>query len=427
MSEFSGSQLALRNMMQEDPIQKKIAMDALRKRIAGEPDKKKELREACQGFEAIFIQKVWEQMRKNVPKEGYLHSKDEEIYQSMFDQELAKKMSSAGGIGLADIMYDQLSQKLWESSRTTAPSRMTRDPNLGVLQRPFVVAAKEGRNLVQPLPQKAVSENMANIGNIYQPFTYPDEAHSPARGAAARDGVQDSVKTAEAALPDAEKPLESLERVPDSQAEVIRYFDALEQSVRAEAARRAAARNDVSSEAAARQAVLAGQMPQAMPATAGPVQNASEESAGPSVAAAGTRPEAPVSLATQSAVSSASPAVIAADDSSRIPTPEMHMAAGDEQVAGQRFVFNASGAMLGPQENLTVAPGNAASEGVPATFIERAANASENSSGLKTPVRNVGFSNDGVLRTREFGGPSLEEQRALAAVALAEKMKTRRS
>ena len=430
MNEFSGSQLALRNMTQEDPIQKKIAMDALRKRIAGEPDKKKELREACQGFEAIFIQKVWEQMRKNVPKEGYLHSKDEEIYQSMFDQELAKKMSSAGGIGLADIMYEQLSQKLWESSRTTAPSRVTPDPNLGVLQRPFVAAAKEGRNLVQPLPQKAVfeKENMANIGNIYQPFTYPDEAHPPVRGAAARDGVQDGVKTVEAVLPDAEKPLESLERVPDSQAEVIRYFDALEQSVRAEAARRAAARNELSGEAAARQAALAEQMPRAMLAPAGPMRNSSEESAGPSAAAAGTRPEAPASSAPRSVfVSSASPAATAADDSSKMPAPETQMETGEEQIAGQRFVFNSSGAPLAPQENLTAASDNAASEGAPAAFIERAADASENSSNLKTPARNVGFSNGGVFRTREFGGPSLEERRVLAAVALAERMRTSRS
>lgn len=111
----------------QDLVQKKLSIDAMRKRVSGGPSEEAKLRDACEGFESIFLQKMWEQMRKNVKKEGYLHSKDEEAYQSMFDTELAKKMASAGGIGLGDMLYEQLSQKLTHTSRATGLGPM-RDP-----------------------------------------------------------------------------------------------------------------------------------------------------------------------------------------------------------------------------------------------------------------------------------------------------------
>lgn len=82
--------------------------------------KEKRLREACEGFESIFIQKMWQQMRATLPQNGLLHSRDEKMWQDMYDQELAKSMASAGGIGLADMMYEQLSRNLVSASRGTA-------------------------------------------------------------------------------------------------------------------------------------------------------------------------------------------------------------------------------------------------------------------------------------------------------------------
>lgn len=119
--------LATAASAQHELTQRKLEMDALRKRLRNDPSKEQKLREACEGFESIFVQKMWEQMRATLPKEGYLHSKEEEMWQSMYDQELAKKMTSAGGIGLADMIYEQLSTRLSDASRTTAPSSV-REP-----------------------------------------------------------------------------------------------------------------------------------------------------------------------------------------------------------------------------------------------------------------------------------------------------------
>lgn len=98
----------------------KSEMDGLKQSLSsGGPDKMAQLKKACQNFEAVFIGKLWEQMKQSVPKEGYLHSKQEESYLSMFDRDFSEKMASAGGIGLADMIYDQLSRRLKQASQET--------------------------------------------------------------------------------------------------------------------------------------------------------------------------------------------------------------------------------------------------------------------------------------------------------------------
>lgn len=88
-----------------------------------EAEKEKKLREACEGFESIFIQKMWQEMRSTLPKTNMLQGREEQYWQSMYDQELAKSMTAAGGIGLADMMYAQLSRDLVSASRSTASAK----------------------------------------------------------------------------------------------------------------------------------------------------------------------------------------------------------------------------------------------------------------------------------------------------------------
>ena len=113
--------LAARQADTSDLVRFKQEMDGLKQRLAG-PDSQnqsKKLRDACEKFEAVFITKLWKEMRSTVKKEGYLHSKQEDQYLSMFDKDFAEKMAANGGIGLADMIYDQLSEKLKSTSRDT--------------------------------------------------------------------------------------------------------------------------------------------------------------------------------------------------------------------------------------------------------------------------------------------------------------------
>ena len=67
------------------------------------------LKEACQQFEAVFLNLMLQSMRATVPKSGLLgNDQGEEIFTSMLDQKLSENMAKAGGTGLADMLYRQL-------------------------------------------------------------------------------------------------------------------------------------------------------------------------------------------------------------------------------------------------------------------------------------------------------------------------------
>lgn len=84
-----------------------------------ETDEKK-LKETTQQFESIFIGKLWEQMRKSVPKEGYLHSKQEDQYVGMFDKEFSEHLAKSGGIGLNEMLHRQLKAAQDKASKSTS-------------------------------------------------------------------------------------------------------------------------------------------------------------------------------------------------------------------------------------------------------------------------------------------------------------------
>ncbi|MDR2573045.1 MAG: rod-binding protein [Desulfovibrio sp.] len=130
--------------------------------------KEKKLREACEGFESVFIQKMWQEMRKTVPQGNLLHGREEKFWQDMYDQELAKKMTSAGGIGLADMMYQQLSRNL--ISATRGLTGMTQGAAFMPQAAPL-------------LPQKAIDPaNFAEAGQNTAPEKNPQPPAVPHMG-----------------------------------------------------------------------------------------------------------------------------------------------------------------------------------------------------------------------------------------------------
>jgi Rod binding domain-containing protein len=96
------------NASLSDDVQQKLRIDALKRSLGGTPTKEAKLREACQGFESVFLSKLFSEMRSTIPKDGLLHGQYEEQYYSMFDKALCDKLAESGGIGLADMMYREL-------------------------------------------------------------------------------------------------------------------------------------------------------------------------------------------------------------------------------------------------------------------------------------------------------------------------------
>jgi len=66
------------------------------------------LKTTCKDMEAMFLNMMMTEMRKTVDKSKLVDTSHEEIMTSMLDSEVTKNMASAGGIGLADMLYRQL-------------------------------------------------------------------------------------------------------------------------------------------------------------------------------------------------------------------------------------------------------------------------------------------------------------------------------
>ena len=67
-----------------------------------------EIRDAAEQFEALFVQQILKQMRSASPDDSLFGGSGMEMAHEMFDTEVAKRMSQAGGLGLADMLVRQL-------------------------------------------------------------------------------------------------------------------------------------------------------------------------------------------------------------------------------------------------------------------------------------------------------------------------------
>ncbi len=149
----------------------KRQMDKLKNELTPGPDKRQKLRSACQNFEAVFISKLWEQMRATVPKSGMFNSQQEEMYRSMFDREFTEKMARDGGIGLGDMLYSQLQDKLTGGGKSTGVT---------------------GERMLNGSLVKAPVDERGTDGKIPEPKTFAVPASKNgmvAQGAAARKTV----------------------------------------------------------------------------------------------------------------------------------------------------------------------------------------------------------------------------------------------
>lgn len=81
------------------------------------------LRKACQEMEGVFLNMLLKSMRSTIPKADLGGSTlQQDTMQSMFDMEMTRNMASAGGVGLADMMYRNLTR---QSRAATTPSLST--------------------------------------------------------------------------------------------------------------------------------------------------------------------------------------------------------------------------------------------------------------------------------------------------------------
>ena len=81
-----------------------------------------ELKSLAHQFESIFVHQLLKSMRSTVQKSGLLDSHATQMYESLYDEEVAKLMTEQKSMGLADIIYRDLTRLEEKSSKAQSTS-----------------------------------------------------------------------------------------------------------------------------------------------------------------------------------------------------------------------------------------------------------------------------------------------------------------
>lgn len=76
----------------------------------GKVDAEKDIEKVSRDFESVFLNKLLSSMRKTVPKSGLLDSFASDMFQSMMDEELSKEMAKDKGMGMGEMIYNDLNK-----------------------------------------------------------------------------------------------------------------------------------------------------------------------------------------------------------------------------------------------------------------------------------------------------------------------------
>jgi len=85
-----------------------ISPDTLTANLSAGKDPQK-LKQACAEFESLFLNYLLKSMRASVPEGGLIdQSEESKMFKAMLDEKLADEISASGGLGLGEILYQQL-------------------------------------------------------------------------------------------------------------------------------------------------------------------------------------------------------------------------------------------------------------------------------------------------------------------------------
>ena len=113
-------------MVERLDISAKLALDSrgleqLRAQAKQSPDQA--LKAAAQQFESVFLNMMLKSMREATPQDGMFDNEQTKMFTGMLDQQLAQNMASRG-VGLADIMVQQLSRNMAGSAEIGKPAAL---------------------------------------------------------------------------------------------------------------------------------------------------------------------------------------------------------------------------------------------------------------------------------------------------------------
>ena len=91
-------------------IQTQNNLNQLRMKTCNVKNSEEKLMEAAQGFEAIFVTKLLNQMNSSSMNEGGFlsQSSSQKTFKGMLFQEIGKEVAKTSSFGIADAIYNQL-------------------------------------------------------------------------------------------------------------------------------------------------------------------------------------------------------------------------------------------------------------------------------------------------------------------------------
>lgn len=99
-----------RKIRLKEGLERNVALNPGLERKDVKPDQDPKLRKACQEMETYFLSHLLKSMRSTVSSTDLFGSeKEEALFRDMLDDEVAKCAAKANGIGIADMLYKQLS------------------------------------------------------------------------------------------------------------------------------------------------------------------------------------------------------------------------------------------------------------------------------------------------------------------------------
>ena len=150
---------------------------------------KESLKAAAQQFESYFLQMMLRSMRQTLSQDGPFDSQETRMFSEMFDQQVAQSISQSKGLGLADMLVQQMQLSLeGQGIKTEA-----RPYNL-----PSVI--KEAKAVMTSAAETASPAVTAAVSEAGSPRNFVNALWPHAVDAAAELGVSPHVLLAQAAL-----------------------------------------------------------------------------------------------------------------------------------------------------------------------------------------------------------------------------------
>lgn len=174
-------------------------LSALRSRAQHNPEA--ELEQVASQFESLFVQMMLKSMRDATMEGGLFESSQLDTYQGMFDQQIALDIAGKGGIGLADMMVQQMRTAqgygLKKDAEPELPAAAPLHQVTSAVQRQFLIGGSESK--VQEISQPA-GPQATEVLSAKTPLEFVEQLQAEARTAARELGVNPDTLIAQSAL-----------------------------------------------------------------------------------------------------------------------------------------------------------------------------------------------------------------------------------